>query len=200
MTSDDRIDGIVAHLRQREQQNQQVFDKLREFTDLLYTLLEKVLDNITQKSISQTGNIKKIPLLEGFRSFSFELNNFKVLINPHLVVAYPDPNTEFSFPLPQTPVGRVVYFHQSKIDDMDNAPLGETYVYPDGLWYSFGIAGPILEREISEERILPFALSFLEALTYHITSYHFNLKETKYEPTGQSASTSIGYQLQSKKV
>src|SRR5437868_4916135 len=152
MTTDNRIDAIVAHLREREQQNQQVFDKLREFTDLLYISLEKVLDNIKQKSISQTGNIKKTPLLEGFKSFSFELNNFKLLINPHLVIAYPDPNTEFPFQLPQKPVGRVVYFHQSKIDDIDNAPIGETYVYPDGLWYSFGIAGPILEREISEEK------------------------------------------------
>ena len=191
MTSEDRINAIVARLKERDQQAQEVLDKLRGFTDLLYSSLEKALNAIAQGGISQSANVKKNDLGNGFKSFTFDWDTFRVAIIPYLFAAYPAQKTELR--IQQQPVGRITYFFQRKSDPSSGQPMGELYVYPNGQWYAFGAVGPLSERGVSEEKLFNFALSLLETFTHNFTSHHYILEDTQYDPTPQGVSSPIGF-------
>ncbi len=193
MLGEDRIDSIVSHLQECEQQTQEVLDKLREFTDLLYTALGKALDAIAQKGFSQSPNVKKSDLANGFKSFTFDWRDFRVAIIPYLYPAYPDGDAKLN--PPQELLGRIVYFFQRKSDDTTGSALGELYVYPTGMWFAYGLVGTMFEREISEEKLWNFVLSLLAQLTFNFTSYHRNIKDTMFDPTPQGISSPIGFSL-----
>ena len=195
MIAEDRIDGIVAHLQQHEQQAQAVLDKLREFTALLYHSFEQALDAIRQKGISQSGSVRQSYLGNGFKSVSFDWRDFRVVIYPYLVAALP--NKDVSLPMPEELAGRIVYFYQPKSDNTIGSPLGEIYVYPNGRWYGFGVVGRVLENEVSEEKLTQFAITLLGNITYNFTSNHRSLEDTPFDTTPQGANSLIGFNTRS---
>jgi hypothetical protein len=184
MRGEDRIDNIVSRLQDGEQKAQEVLGKLREFTNLLYISLEKILDAIAQKGFLRNPNMKRANLERELSSFAFDWDDFRVIIVPYSYPAFPDKDAKLN--PPQELLGRVVYFFQRKSDDTNGSVLGEIYVYPTDLWYAYGLVGTTIEREINEEKLWYFALSLLEKLTFNFTSHHRNSKDTVFQPTPQN--------------
>lgn len=182
-----RISKLVGFMKERDQKAEEVISTVQSFTSMLYDELENVIQAAIAEGAAHLGNIKRKGLSKGLQSFSFELEEMRVIISPVPTAALPNPNfVVASRRLEQIPHGRVVIFHQYADEEFEGLAVGEIYIAPDGGWCTTGIVGPDIQSSFDKTNLEPFALSLIESLVHRVEVSHKSMDDTHFDVANQS--------------
>jgi len=183
----ERISKLVEFMKERDQKAEEVISTVRSFTSMLYDELESVIQAAIAEGAAHLGNIKRKALSKGLQSFSFELEEMRVVISPVPTAALPNPDFVVAARrLEQIPHGRVVIFQQYADEKFEALTIGEIYIAPDGEWCTTGIVGPGIESSFDKTNLEPFAISLVEALVHRVKVTHMSIDDTHLDAANQS--------------
>jgi hypothetical protein len=194
--SDERISRLAATVEQHRQRSHVLLTRVKEFSSVLYTQLDTILQQVEQESGELNTERRRKALEAGFESFSF-------LWEGAYIEFLPTPNTALTSDepidprIPQAASGRIMVYRGKEDNLYEAYPTAEIFVFEDGGWAATGFAGIRAEAAYNPENLREFALTFLEHLTYNLITYHRPRKEMRYNPDMREPAGSIGFRRNS---